>query len=77
MEKLDGVSAAVAGGMVPAPRILGTLGMVEGRVVPSSASLAAGEVRFSQSTVSFQKLDRNTGQAFTYDDLVSSMTTQG
>jgi len=40
-------------------------------------NIAANEIRFSQKSVSFSKVDRATGQAFTYDDLVMSMRTNG
>ncbi|WP_245983350.1 DUF6862 domain-containing protein, partial [Trinickia fusca] len=40
-------------------------------------TLSANDVRFSQNTVSFNKTDRLTGGAYTYDDLVQSMRTNG
>lgn len=43
----------------------------------STANFAANEIRFSQNSVSFGKVDRATGQAFTYDELVTSMRTNG
>ena len=43
----------------------------------SAENFAADEVRFSQNSVSFGKVDRGNGQAFTYDDLVTSMRTNG
>ena len=41
------------------------------------ASLNANEVRLSQKTVSYNKIDRATGNSYTYDDLVNSMRTNG
>jgi filamentous hemagglutinin len=40
-------------------------------------ALAANDVRFSQNTVSYNKVDRITGEKYTYDDLVQSMKTSG
>ncbi|MDZ7938041.1 MAG: DUF637 domain-containing protein [Rhodoferax sp.] len=40
-------------------------------------SLAANDVRFSQNTVSYNKVDRISGEKYTYDDLVQSMKTGG
>jgi YD repeat-containing protein len=40
-------------------------------------SLAAEDIRFSQNSVSFNKVDRVTGQSYTYSDLVESMKTNG
>ncbi len=35
------------------------------------------EIRFSQTTVSYKKIDRKTGKKFTYDDLVDNMKKDG
>jgi filamentous hemagglutinin len=43
----------------------------------SRATFAADEIRLSQSSVSFNKVDRATGKAYTYDDLVTSMREKG
>lgn len=40
-------------------------------------ALDAAEVRLSQRTVSYNKIDRKTGLNYTYDDLVESMKTNG
>jgi filamentous hemagglutinin len=40
-------------------------------------SLAANDVRFYQNTVSYNKVDRVSGEKYTYDDLVQSMKTGG
>lgn len=40
-------------------------------------SLATNDIRFSQNTVSYNKVDRITGETYTYDDLVQSMKTSG
>ena len=40
-------------------------------------ALAANDVRFSQNTVSYNKVDRRSGKRYTYDDLVQSMKTDG
>jgi len=42
-----------------------------------AVSIAADEIRFSQNSVSFNKVDRATGQPFTYDNLVTDMRTNG
>ena len=41
------------------------------------ASLKFSEVRHSQNTISFQKVDRETGQKFSYDDIKESMSKEG
>lgn len=53
------------------------LAAVRGTYADSAANLSAYEIRFSQNSVSFNKIDRVTGQSYTYDDLVSSMRTNG
>lgn len=40
-------------------------------------SLAAGDVGFSQNTVSYKNVDRISGERYTYDDLVQSMRVDG
>ena len=40
---------------------------------PIVKSINPNEVRFSQNSVSYNKIDRATGENFSYDDLVSSM----
>ncbi|CDG82990.1 putative uncharacterized domain protein [Janthinobacterium agaricidamnosum NBRC 102515 = DSM 9628] len=45
--------------------------------VNSAVSFGSDEIRFSQNSVSFGKVDRATNQAYTYDDLVKSMQTNG
>jgi len=39
----------------------------------NTSSFDANEIRFSQNTVSYNKIDRDTRVKYTYDDLVSSM----
>lgn len=63
---------------------LGVMGPNAGAKVPKgwtppqeASSVPAADVRFSQSSVSFGKVDRATGQSFTYDDLVNSMGASG
>jgi LysM repeat protein len=53
------------------------LAAVRGTYADSAANLSAYKIRFSQNSVSFNKIDRATGQPYTYDDLVSSMRTNG
>ena len=55
----------------------GELAAVRGTYADSALNLSPYEIRFSQNSVSFGKVDRATGQAFTYDDLVASMRTNG
>lgn len=43
----------------------------------NSGTFAANEIRLSQNSVSFNKVDRVTGQSYTYDDLVTSMRSNG
>jgi filamentous hemagglutinin len=43
----------------------------------NSSSFAANEIRFSQSSVSFNKTDRVTGQSYTYEDHVTNMRSNG
>ena len=43
----------------------------------NTANIAANEIRFSQNSVFYNKVDRATGQPFTYDELVASMRTNG
>jgi hypothetical protein len=47
--------------------------IAEGRI----GTFAANEIRLSQNSVSFNKIDRVTGQSYTYDDLVASMRLNG
>lgn len=44
---------------------------------PTTLSKSADDIRFSQNSVSFNKVDRVTGKPFTYNDLVESMRTKG
>lgn len=55
----------------------GELAAVRGTYADSALNLSPYEIRFSQNSVSFGKVERATGQAFTYDDLVASMQTNG
>ncbi|MCE2860259.1 MAG: hypothetical protein LW731_10510, partial [Oxalobacteraceae bacterium] len=45
--------------------------------VTSTNTIAASEIRFSQNSISFGKIESTTKQAYTYDDLVASMRTNG
>ena len=42
-----------------------------------TSSLNPDDIRFSQNTVSYNKIDRKTGKKFTYDDLVDNMKKDG
>ena len=42
-----------------------------------TSSLNPDDIRFSQTTVSYNKIDRKTGKKFTYDDLVDNMKKDG
>jgi len=53
---------------------LGLMGC-DGRA--TTASFNPNEIRFSQKTASYNKIDRETGQSYTYDDLVESMRSNG
>ncbi|WP_141243305.1 hypothetical protein [Bordetella genomosp. 1] len=48
-----------------------------GGLPPNRAALDPNEVRLSQNTVSNNRVDRLTGERYTYDDLVDSMRTKG
>jgi filamentous hemagglutinin len=68
-------------GAAPAA-LRGTVGMFQRLGVGANGgtrieSLAANDVRFSQNTVSYNKVDRISGEKYTYDDLVQSMKTGG
>ena len=49
----------------------------ETTVSNASLKLNSHEIHFSQKTLSFNKIDRATSVAYTYDDLVQSMRTNG
>lgn len=77
-----GVGGAALRGASAAGRLLAetseAVRVAEG--VPTAkgaANIAADEIRFSQNSVSYNKVDRATGQSFTYDELVTSMRTNG
>jgi len=48
-----------------------------GKNLTKTSSLNPNDIRFSQTTVSYNKIDRKTGKKFTYDDLVDSMKKDG
>jgi hypothetical protein len=55
----------------------GELAAVRGTYADSALNLSPYDIRFSQNSVSFNKVDRVTGQSYTYDDLVASMRSNG
>jgi hypothetical protein len=63
--------------------LLGGASRQDGRVGEAAATsthevtLAPADIRFSQTTVSYHKKDRVTGEPFTYDDIVRSMKASG
>ena len=67
----------LAAGGVSAWNQAGKVGAIAANGGVKIESLAANDVRFSQSTVSYNKVDRITGDKYTYDDLVQSMKTNG
>lgn len=44
---------------------------------PKTSALNPNDIRFSQTTVSYNIIDRKTGKKFTYDDLVDNMKKVG
>lgn len=56
---------------------VGNAGSASRGLASEITSLNAQEVRLSQRTVSYSKVDRATGNVYTYDDLVSSMRQNG
>ena len=48
-----------------------------GKNLTKTSSLNPNDIRFSQTTVSYNKIDRKTGNKFTYDDLVDNMKKDG
>ena len=64
-DKLDRATAVV------------TLGASSAINIKSAQSISPNNIRFSQNTVSYNKIDRATGNFFTYDDLVSNMKRNG
>jgi uncharacterized protein YoxC len=53
----------------------GTKGTVGG--IFNTSALNPNEIRFSQNTVSYNKVERGTDMKYTYDDIVTSMKTNG
>jgi hypothetical protein len=48
-----------------------------GKGISNISTLNPSEIRFSQNTVSYNKIERGTDMKYTYDDLVTSMKTNG
>ncbi|OCG42893.1 VENN motif pre-toxin domain-containing protein [Gilliamella sp. Bif1-4] len=48
-----------------------------GKGISNISTLNPSEIRFSQNTVSYNKVERGTDMKYTYDDLVTSMKTNG
>ncbi|OCG71455.1 hypothetical protein A9G43_05105 [Gilliamella sp. Occ3-1] len=48
-----------------------------GKGISNISTLNPSEIRFSQNTVSYNKVERGTDMKYTYDDLVTSMKTDG
>ncbi len=77
------VAAGTAAGVpltgVPVPHAVPNSGGVGANAGLRSeiASLNASEVRLSQRTVSYSKVDRLTGETYTYDDLINGMRKNG
>lgn len=83
-EKLDTVDRilSIASGAASIGANVGLAGIKIGGSVGAAGkgavtSLNPNEVRFSQNTVSYNKIERGTSNKYTYDDLVSSMKKNG
>ncbi|WP_275415315.1 VENN motif pre-toxin domain-containing protein, partial [Snodgrassella gandavensis] len=48
-----------------------------GKGISNISTLSPNEIRFSQNTVSYNKVERGTNMKYTYDDLVTNMKTNG
>ena len=79
-DKDKGIAGLILG--IPSRAVMAeaTLELLERKAINqglNSGTFTANEIRFSQNTVSFGKTDRTTSEAYTYDDLVKSMRTNG